>query len=333
MSTYLASLQTGLADAFAADDHAYLLGEDVLDPYGGAFKVSKGLSTRYPDRVMTTPISEAGIVGVASGLALRGYRPVVEIMFGDFLGLCMDQLLNHATKFRPMYNDQVRVPLVVRTPMGGGRGYGATHSQSLEKLFLGIPGLTVVAPSHVHEPGTQLKRAILDGDGPVLFIENKLLYPMELATGGGGLSVRREPEPGGYPTVFVENFQAGSPDVTVIGYGGMSRLVLPLLESLAREEIKVLAVFPSSLKPLPAATLVDAAARSGRVVVVEEGTSGFDWGTSVATLLYDQLWKRLSRPIRRLASADSIIPTARHLEDSVLISTAVIEQAVLDVLQ
>ena len=114
-------------------------------PYGGAFKVSKNLSFNYPERILNTPISEQSIIGIGTGLALNGYIPIVEIMFGDFMSLCFDQLINHACKFQYMYNDQVRVPLVIRTPMGGYRGYGPTHSQSLEKYFLGIPNLKILA--------------------------------------------------------------------------------------------------------------------------------------------------------------------------------------------
>src|SRR5512140_2514782 len=138
MSTVLERLNTGLHRAMETDERVYLLGEDLLDPYGGAFKVVKGLSTKYPTRVLTTPISEASIVGVATGMALRGLRPVAEIMFGDFVTLIADQVVNHAAKFRWMYNDNVRLPMVVRVPMGGRRGYGPTHSQSLEKMFLGV---------------------------------------------------------------------------------------------------------------------------------------------------------------------------------------------------
>jgi pyruvate/2-oxoglutarate/acetoin dehydrogenase E1 component len=152
MSTVLDRLNHALHQALEADERVYILGEDILDPYGGAFKVSRGLSTKYPDRVLTTPISEAAIVGLASGMALKGLLPIVEIMFGDFVTLAADQLVNHAAKFRWMYNDQVRVPLVVRTPMGGRRGYGPTHSQSLEKMFMGIPGLKVVAPNTLGDP-------------------------------------------------------------------------------------------------------------------------------------------------------------------------------------
>jgi pyruvate/2-oxoglutarate/acetoin dehydrogenase E1 component len=176
----LSSLNRGLHQAFAQDTGVYLLGEDVLDPYGGAFKVTQGLSSTYPDRVITTPVSEAGIVGIATGMALRGLRPVVEIMFGDFLTLIADQLVNHVAKFRWMYNDKVELPLVVRTPMGGRRGYGPTHSQTLEKMFLGVPGIRVMAASQFGDPGEGLASAILNDNEPLLFIENKLLYLLPL---------------------------------------------------------------------------------------------------------------------------------------------------------
>jgi pyruvate/2-oxoglutarate/acetoin dehydrogenase E1 component len=180
MPTVLDSLNAALRQALAGNPNVILLGEDILDPYGGAFRVTQGLSSDFPNRVLTTPISEAGMVGLATGMALRGFRPVVEIMFGDFVTLIADQVINHAAKFRWMYNDQVRVPLVIRTPMGGRRGYGPTHSQTLEKLFLGVPGLRVLAPCALGAPGSLLKQAILEDDDPVLFVENKLLYPLKV---------------------------------------------------------------------------------------------------------------------------------------------------------
>ena len=144
-------LNEALHELFATREDVYLLGEDVLDPYGGAFKVARGLSDRWPERVLTTPVSEASLFGLAAGMAIRGYRPILEIMFGDFIALGFDQIVNGISKFREMYDDQVTVPLVVRTPMGGGRGYGPTHSQSLEKLLLGVPNIVVVAASECHE--------------------------------------------------------------------------------------------------------------------------------------------------------------------------------------
>ena len=330
MQTVLQSLNGGLKRCFAQDERVVLLGEDVLDPYGGAFKVTAGLSDSYPGRVWTTPISEAAIVGMATGMALRGLLPVAEIMFGDFITLCADQIVNHAAKFRGMYNDQVRVPLVVRTPMGGGRGYGPTHSQSLEKMFLGVPDLTVVAPSLAHDPGELLSHAVLEDEDPVLFIEHKLLYSMPLLTGGGTVRIRRVSEANGYDTVLLMNYAEGTPDVTLITYGGMSRLCAPLLEELAEEEIRVLVALPSSLKPLPLETLAEAAAESRRVVIAEEGTEGFNWGSEVASLLYDRLWGKLDRPITRLATANSILPAAREMEAQALVSADALRNALLE---
>ena len=152
-----------------------VLGEDLHDPYGGAFKVTTGLSTEFPGRVISTPISEAGIVGSAIGLALAGFRPVVEIMFADFVTLAMDQICNHAVKFPGMF-DGVSVPLVIRTPSGGRRGYGPTHSQSPENLMAGVPGLTVLFPSPRHDSGQLLTRATIDWPYPTVFFEHKLLY-------------------------------------------------------------------------------------------------------------------------------------------------------------
>ena len=132
---YLQSLNKSLHKILGENQDVILIGEDLLDPYGGAFKVSKGLSASYPGQVISTPISEAGIVGSAVGMAMRGLKPIVEIMFGDFVALAADQIVNHASKYNWMYNEKVTVPVLIRTPVGGRRGYGPTHSQSLESMF------------------------------------------------------------------------------------------------------------------------------------------------------------------------------------------------------
>ena len=186
MTTVLDALNQALHHAMDVNPNVYMLGEDILDPYGGAFKVTRGLSTRFPDRVWTTPISEAAIAGIAAGMALRGLRPVVEIMFGDFLSLVYDQIFNHAAKFRWMYNGKVRVPIVIRTPMGGRRGYGPTHSQCTEKLFLGVPGLRIIACNAFSDPNATLSTAILDSEDPVLFVEHKLQDARHAAHRGSG---------------------------------------------------------------------------------------------------------------------------------------------------
>jgi pyruvate/2-oxoglutarate/acetoin dehydrogenase E1 component len=328
-STYLQSLNRGLHAAMAADERVHFAGEDVLDPYGGAFKVSAGLSTRFPERVHTTPISEGMITGLASGMALRGLKPVVEIMFGDFLTLTFDQIMNHAVKFGAMYGTEVAVPMVIRTPMGGRRGYGPTHSQSIEKHFFGIPGLKIISPSHVHGPGDLLGAAIAGESQPVLFIEYKSLYPLPLFNGNEILSVEPSTsEP--YATRFVRNFEAGEPDAVLVGYGGVAPLMLEAAEKLAEEEINVSVVLPAVISPLDLAPIAKEVARARRAIVVEEGTQGFDWGAEVSARLHEALFGKLDRPVRRLASRPEIIPTSKDGETAMLISADDIEAAVYE---
>lgn len=309
-----------------------MLGEDILDPYGGAFKVTQGLSTRFPARVLTTPICEASIVGMSVGMALRGLHPIAEIMFGDFVTLAADQIVNHAAKYPAMYNGQVRVPLVIRTPMGGGRGYGPTHSQSLERLFFGIPHVKLVAASHAHDAGALLQQAAADPE-PVIFVENKLLYPLRLERGSAPITRDETPDSHGYPVATLRNYGAGeAPDVTVIAYGGMSRLLVPLLERLADEEIRLLACLPACISPLDTAPIVAAARHSGRVLVVEESPVAFGWGAEVAAQISAQASDRLLAPVARLGAAPTVIPAAKVLEDAVLPSAASIEAAIFELL-
>jgi pyruvate/2-oxoglutarate/acetoin dehydrogenase E1 component len=332
-ATYVASLRASLFSLMESDPRVYLIGEDLLDPYGGAFGVSKGLSTKFPDRVIPTPISEACIVGVGVGMALRGLRPVVEIMFGDFVTLITDQLVNVASKVGHMYGRDLPLPLVVRAPMGGGRGYGPTHSQTLDRLFLGVPGLRVVAPSHFHDPGALLEHAVRTDDGPVLFSENKLLYSQRLVlTAGGTLQLRSVPVPSGYPTVAVRNFVDGPADIAVIGYGGMSRYIGELLDNFAKEEIRVVAVLPALLHPLPVESVKEAVSGSRAVLVVEEGPLSHGWGAEVAARLNEELWGSLRAPVARLGARDSVIPASRELERQVLPDTDAIERKALDLI-
>jgi pyruvate/2-oxoglutarate/acetoin dehydrogenase E1 component len=331
--TYLESLRRALHALLEADARVVVLGEDILDPYGGAFKVTQGLSTRFPDRVLTTPISEAALVGMGVGLALRGRRPIVEIMFGDFVTLAADQLINHAAKYAAMYNGRVQAPLVVRTPMGGGRGYGPTHSQSLERLFLGIPHLTVLAPSHAHDAGALLGAAVAS-EGPVLFVENKLLYPQALLlhTGEGPIRRHEEPDAHGYSVVRLANYGAEqTPDLALAAYGGMSALLTPVLARLAAEEVRVLAVLPACISPLDSTAIVAAAqAAGGRLLLVEEGPAAFGWGAEVAAVVQAALPGAV---VARLGAQPTVIPAARPLEDAVLLTAASVERALLALLE
>ncbi len=331
--TYLEELNAGLRQVLASTQDVVLFGEDLLDPYGGAFKVTRGLQHDFPQRVFTTPISEAALTGLATGMALRGLRPVLEIMFGDFMGLCMDQILNHASKFRMMYNDQVKIPITIRTPMGGGRGYGPTHSQCIEKLFFGIPDIRIVAPSVFCEVGELLKQAIFD-DRPVLFIEHKLLYSAELLTSSAaGLTIESRRGGFGYPVSVIRNYTSGNPDVTLIAYGGISRFVPSIFQHLAEEEIRAVACIPSLIKPLPFELIQELAAESGRVVIVEEGSVQWGWGAELAARLHDSLFDKLKKPVRRIGALETIIPAARTLEQAVLPSGQDIEKALLEMVE
>lgn len=330
--TYLESLNSGLRGLLEELPEVVVFGEDLLDPYGGAFKVTRGLQRDFPKRVLTTPICEAALTGVANGMALRGLRPVLEIMFSDFLTLCMDQILNHGAKFRAMYNNSVTMPVTIRTPVGGGRGYGPTHSQCVEKLFFGIPDIRIVAPSIFCDAGQVLRQAVLD-DKLVLFLEHKLLYPVELLPAAAGLSVEMIRDGFDYPAAMVRNYRSGSSDVTLITYGGMTRLLVCLLQRMAEEEINILACVPTLIKPLPFDLLQSAAEASGRVVIAEEGCLQWGWGAEIAARMQQSLFGRLRAPIRRVGAVDVAIPSARTLESAVLPNATDIENAVFEVLK
>ncbi len=331
MTTVLERLNHALHAAMQADARVYVLGEDLLDPYGGAFKVTRQLSTAFPGRVLTTPISEAAIVGIASGMALRGLRPVAEIMFGDFVTLIADQLVNHASKFRWMYNDNVRVPIVVRTPMGGRRGYGPTHSQSLEKLFLGVPGLTVVAPNTLGDPADLLMAATADDD-PVLFIEHKLLYTRPLLEPGhGDLENWKLGSTGGaYPTFILRPEYPAQ--VTFATYSYNFELVRAAALELAYEHEIFSDIFVfSQLSPFDLSPLEASLRATRHLVTVEEGTHTLGWGAEVAARAAEMGVNRLR--VARVAGRDLPIPNSRPLEDAILPSVADIVAAAVEIIQ
>ncbi len=322
MTTVLDALNAALHRACAENDRVVILGEDVLDPYGGAFKVTRGLSTAFPKQVKTTPISEAGIVGVATGMALRGMRPVVEIMFGDFITLAADQLVNHAAKFRWMYNEQVRVPLVVRTPMGGRRGYGPTHSQTIEKLFLGVPGLRMLAPTALGEPGELLYRAIMETEDPLLFVENKLLYLQQVLNvdnlGEFSYKQGNDNSSGSTPSYVLTIQGAPSPDLTIATYGYMTELARQAMLHLAyEEEIFVELVVTTQLAPTETMPIINSASHTTRLLTIEEGTLTLGWGSEVLAQCSEALDGQL-KAAQRLAAAEVPVPASGPLEAAIL---------------
>jgi 2-oxoisovalerate dehydrogenase E1 component len=314
--TMLHEIRTALVSLFEERDDVHLLGEDVLDPYGGAFKVTSGLSTRFADRVWTTPVSEAAIVGVANGLALSGLRPIVEIMFGDFSMLAMDQIVNGATKFSRMYGGSVRCPVIIRTPMGGRRGYGPTHSQSLEKLFVGIPGLTVIAADPIHDQ-RYLWQRMFELEAPCLYVENKALYgtrlpriegdrlgPFRLTTGSGFFPITR--------------LSLGTPvDAAIVCYGGMVLAALDAAKLIFESTEKIIdVVVVSCLAPLDIRELQNAVGSGYPLIVVEEGTKRGGFGSELVAALAD--YDAAFRPIRRIAAPDTIVPSDSRLEQTIL---------------
>ncbi len=308
----LASLNKGLHDAMLLDENVIIIGEDIIDPYGGAFKVTSGLSTNFANRVISTPISEAGITGLAIGLSLTGYKSVVELMFGDFLTLSIDQIINQASKYIGLNEQKIKIPMVLRTPMGGRRGYGPTHSQSIEKLLFGIPHIKVVACSNVLDPGNMLKRSILETDQPVIFIENKVMYSDFVVTNDKiKLTIYDDSI---YSPVAINYGE--TPDVTIITYGGMVPLVMKAAQILYdREELNCEIIVQHQISPILPDKIIQSAIKTKRVTIVEEGIINFGWGAEVTALLSNYI---LDAPIQRVGSKNNIIPASRNLESEIL---------------
>jgi len=311
----VASVRRGLEEALGADDRVVFIGEDIESPYGGAFKCATGLSARFPGRVRNTPISELAIVGIGNGLALGGMIPVVEIMFGDFVTLALDQWLNHAGKFAHMFADKVRVPLVVRTPMGGKRGYGATHSQSLERHLVGVPGTQVLCLHHRYPPATLFEALFRSIDRPTLVVENKVLYGRTVsATPPAGWSLRATDEP--FPTLRLE--PAVTPDVTVVAVGGMGpETEEAVLKLFAEDEIVAEVFLPTRLYPFDAGVIAASLATTRRLLVVEEGQGFAGIGAEIVAQAAE-IAGRGGFAAARVAAEPVPIPAARHLEAACL---------------
>ncbi len=289
------------------DDRVIVLGEDIAE-HGGAFQVTAGLLDRFgPTRIRQTPISELAIVGMAVGAALTGLRPVVELMYVDFAGLAMDQLVNQAAQNRFMFGGQARVPMVMRTQGGSGRGNAAQHSKSLEAWFAHVAGLKVVMPSTPSDAKGLLAAAIRDDD-PVIFIEHKLLYRTkgEVPTGEhvvplGSADVKRHGR-----------------DLTIVSWSREALFALEAATRLAADGIEAEVVDARSLVPLDIETILGSVRRTHRVLVVHEAIKRGGYGGEIASLIAEQAFDDLDAPPRRLAGLDTPIPYAQHLERTVV---------------
>jgi pyruvate/2-oxoglutarate/acetoin dehydrogenase E1 component len=315
---YLESLNNSLHKILGENQDVIMMGEDLLDPYGGAFKVTKGLSTSYPDQVISTPISEAGIVGAAVGMAMRGLKPIVEIMFGDFIALAADQIINHATKYNGMYNGKVTVPMIIRTPVGGRRGYGPTHSQSLEALFMSVSGLDIFAPSVCHNPGEMLEELIKNIKRPTIFVEYKSDYAKHLHKDkvGDYYIIRNHNE---NQNLILTMYPDEMPDILIITYGGnVSIAIEGAQRAFMDEEIITNVLVVSSVRPIDEEWIINKVKQCGKIIIIEEGNKIGGWGAELSSSLNEKAYDLLDGPIKRLGAPDIPIPASGPMENEML---------------
>jgi pyruvate dehydrogenase E1 component beta subunit len=302
--TYLEAVREALILEMRQDPEVFVMGEDV-GIYGGAFGVTRGMVEEFgPERVRDTPISEAAIAGAATGAALMGMRPVMEIMFMDFLTISLNQLVNQAAKIRFMFGGKASIPMVVRAPAGSGTGAAAQHSQSLEAWFIHTPGIKVVAPSTAYDVKGLLVSAIRDNN-PVIFMEHKLLYRSK-----GPVDEALYTIPLGKAKI-----QRAGRDLTIIAYSIMVPRALEAADELAKEGIEVEVVDPRTLKPLDMETISRSVAKTGRALIVHEAPKTGGFGAELAAAIAEsEAFDYLDAPIRRLAGRDIPIPYNRTLE-------------------
>jgi acetoin:2,6-dichlorophenolindophenol oxidoreductase subunit beta len=302
--TIAQAVNEALVEELRRDDTVFVIGEDVAEA-GTPFKVLAGLVEEFgPDRILDSPISEAGITGLGVGAAMTGMRPVVDIMFGDFLTLVMDQLANQAAKAHYMSGGKLTVPLVLRTTLGATRRSAAQHSQSLQAWVAHVPGLKVVLPSTPYDAKGLLKSAIRD-DNPVVFIEDKMDWRVT------GVVPTEE-----YTLPFgVADVKRAGDDVTLVGTSSMVRVCLEAADLLASDGISAEVVDPRTLSPLDTSTLVESAAKTGRAIVVDEGHRSYGVTAELAAVIAEGAFHHLDAPVRRLGALDVPVPFSPTLED------------------
>lgn len=318
--TFRDALNEALSEEMRRDKRVFLLGEDIGRSWEGAFKVTKGLAKEFGDeRVRDTPISESAIVGTAVGAAITGMRPVAEIMFGDLTALAMDQIANQAAKIHYMFGGQAAVPLVIRTPFGGGVNIAAHHSQSLEAWFMHVPGLMVAVPATPYDAKGLLKTSIR-GDNPVMFCEHKLLYPLE-----GEVPDEEYTVPFGIAKVLREGA-----DATVVATMFMVHKALEAAKMLEKEGISVEVVDLRTLVPLDKGTITASVKKTGRVVVVSEDCKTAGVTAEIAAVIAEEALDYLDAPIKRVAEPDTPIPFSPPLEKHVIPDENSIVEALRD---
>ncbi len=302
---YRDAIKEACIEEMDRDPKVFLIGEDI-GVYGGAFRAYSGLLEKYgPERVINTPISEQAILGGAIGAALTGYRPIAEIMFIDFCGLAMDQIVNQAAKIKYMTGDALNVPMVLRTQGGAGRGIAAQHSQSLEAWFYHVPGLKVVMPSTPYDVKGLLKTSIRDNN-PVVFIEHKMIY----------LTKGPVPEEEYTIPLGVADIKREGKDVTIFAYSNMVLKALEAAEELAKEGIDCEVVDPRTLVPLDVETLVNSIKKTNKVVVVSEAAERGSVASDIIAIINDSAFDYLDAPVKRVCGLNAAIPYNSKLEQA-----------------
>jgi pyruvate/2-oxoglutarate/acetoin dehydrogenase E1 component len=325
------AINEALAQEMERDKTVILMGEDVaggsgtegqMDAWGGPLGITKGLWSKFGDRVMDTPISESAFVGAAIGAAVSGLRPVAELMFVDFMGVCFDQIFNQAAKFRYMFGGKAVTPLVVRTMCGAGFRAAAQHSQCLYPIFTHIPGLKCVVPSTPYDAKGLLIQAIRDND-PVIFFEHKLLYPLQGA-------VPEEP----YAIPFGEaNFVREGSDATIVTLGRMVHIASDAAVTLAKDGIDCEIIDLRTTSPLDEEAVLESAEKTGRVVVVDEASPRCNMATDISALVAEKAFASLKAPILRVTPPHTPVPFSDVLEDMYIPDAARIVTAVRDLVR
>ena len=329
-ATFQQAIHEAIDQEMARDNTVIIMGEDISggtgtegesDAWGGPLGVTKGLHTKYGDRVMDTPITESAFVGAAIGAAATGLRPIAELMFIDFMGVCFDQIFNQAAKFRYMFGGKAQTPVVIRTMFGAGFRAAAQHSQGLYPIFTHIPGLKVVVPSNPYDAKGLLTQAIRDND-PVIFCEHKVLYELE-----GDLP--EEP----YTIPFGEaNFVREGDDVTLVAIGRMVHMASDAAKSLAKDGIDCEIVDPRSTSPLDEDSILESVEKTGRLVVVDEASPRCGMATDISALVAAKGFSSLKAPIQMVTPPHTPVPFSDVLEDLYIPNAEKVEAAVRTIL-
>jgi pyruvate/2-oxoglutarate/acetoin dehydrogenase E1 component len=324
--TFQQAINEALAQELERDPRVVVFGEDVVggsgapgedDAWGGVLGITKGLAAKAPGRVLDTPISESAFIGAAAGAAASGLRPVAELMFVDFMGVCLDQIFNQAAKFRYMFGGKAVTPMVIRTMYGAGIRAASQHSQALYPIFTHIPGLKVVVPSNPYDAKGLLIQAIRDDD-PVIFLEHKALYTVE-----GDV-----PEDS-YAIPFAEaNIVREGSDVTVVALGRMVHLAEQAAEELASDGIECEIVDPRTTSPLDTDTILESVENTGRLVVVDEASPRCGFAADVIALVAQEAFADLKAPPRMVTPPHTPVPFSPILEDAYVPTPANIAEAV-----